>query len=308
MTNTGGAKCKLRLLGCPMDLGAGRRGVDMGPSALRKAGIEAQLAELGHDVDDAGDVAVLRAGSDEPQDPHLKFLPEIKATCAALADAVEAALRDAVMPVVLGGDHSMSIGTLAGLARGLQRDQRLGVLWIDAHADLNTPATSPSGNIHGMPLAVALGHGASTLTALRGDTPPLDPARLVYLGLRSVDAGERAMIRELGIRAYTMREIDERGIAGITQAALDYLFAACDHLHVSFDLDSLDPAIAPGVGTPVPGGLSFREGHYLMESIAASGRLASFEIAEVNPILDTHNQSAELAVGMTASAFGLRVL
>jgi arginase len=298
-----------------MDLGAGRRGVDMGPSALRKAGIAAELSSLGHLVSDYGDVHA-QVASDAVQDLHLKFLPEITAVCSALADAVEAALHDQQVPVVLGGDHSMSIGSLAGVSRALPPGARLGVLWIDAHADINTPASSPSGNIHGMPLAVALGKGEAGLMALRGTAPALNPAHLVYIGLRSVDRrvpgsaepGEAERIAQLGIRAYTMREVDEMGIAAVTREALDYLCTHCDHLHVSFDLDVLDPGVAPGVGTPVPGGLSYREGHYIMETIGATGRMASLDIAEVNPILDTHNISSEVAVAMAASAFGRRIL
>ena len=312
----------VRIIGCPMDLGAGRRGVDMGPSALRIAGVGRVLQGLGYTVHDWGDIAVRTAeahpaGSGDLQSPdsaaggkaQLHFLAEIAATCRTLCNVVGQALSDGEFPLVLGGDHSMAIGTLAGLAAVLHpRGAQLGVLWIDAHADLNTPDSSPSGNIHGMPLAVALGRGAPELTGIGGDFAKLTPERLVYIGLRSVDSGERALIRQLGIRSYTMTDIDRQGIAGVAQEALEWLLPRCDHLHVSFDLDSLDPLLAPGVGTPVPGGLSYREAHYLMEALAESGRLASLEVAEVNPVLDNRNASSELAAGLVASALGLRVL
>jgi arginase len=291
-----------------MDLGAGRRGVDMGPSALRKAELEPTLCDLGHQVDDQGDLDVRTRAAETTQHQHLKFLPEIVSTCRVLANAVADGLQAGAMPLVLGGDHSMSIGTLAGLAKVLNPEKRFGVLWIDAHADLNTPETSPSGNIHGMPLAVALGYGAPELVALAPGGPALLPQDLVYIGLRCVDAGERVLIRELGIKAFTMREIDEQGIAGVAKSALEYLLNRRQHLHVSLDLDALDPSVAPGVGTPVRGGLTFREGHYLMETIAASNRLSSLELAEVNPILDLHNASSEVAVGLTASLMGRSVL
>jgi arginase len=303
------ARPPVRIIGCPMDLGAGRRGVDMGPSALRIAGVGRMLANLGYTVHDWGDIAVRPAEAHPPQDAHLKFLPEIAATCRTLCEVVRRAVDDGELPLVLGGDHSMAIGTLAGLASALRpQGTELGVLWVDAHADINTPGSSPSGNIHGMPLAVALGQGAPELTGIGGAGAKLSPERLVYIGLRSVDAGERDLIRELGIRAYTMTDIDRQGIAGVAQEALDWLLPRCGHLHVSFDLDSLDPAVAPGVGTPVPGGLSYREAHYLMESLAETGRLASLEVAEVNPILDARNTSSEIAAGLVGSALGLRVL
>jgi arginase len=299
----------VRIIGCPMDLGAGRRGVDMGPSALRIAGVGRALEELGYVVHDWGDITVRTAESHQPQDMHLKFLAEISAACSTLCSVVGAALARDEFPLVLGGDHSMAIGTLAGLASVVQpAGGSVGVLWVDAHADINTPDTSPSGNIHGMPLAVALGQGAPELTGIGGPEPKLAPERLVYVGLRSVDDGEREMVRRLGIRAYTMTDIDRLGIAGIAREALDYLLPRCTHLHLSFDLDSLDPQLAPGVGTPVPGGLTYREAHYLMEAIAETGRLASLEVAEVNPVLDNRNTSSELAAGLVGSALGLRVL
>lgn len=280
----------------------------MGPSALRKAGLVERLSTLVGKVVDAGDIVTPGPASSDATDSRLRFLPEITAACNALASQVRNAVEESDFPLVLGGDHSMSIGTLAGLALGLEGSKRMGVLWIDAHADCNTPQTSPSGNIHGMPLAVAMGFGAPELLALRGECAVLDPGALVYIGLRSVDVEERNLIHRLGIRAYTMRDIDESGIAGVTRSALDYLLPRCDFLHASLDLDVMDPEIAPGVGTPVPGGLTYREGHYLMESIALTGRLDSMEIAEVNPVLDRHNASSELAVDLVASLLGQRVL
>jgi arginase len=305
----------VHIVGFPMDLGAGRRGVDMGPSALRIAGISTRLRELGYVVDDTGDILVKwpQGRQDHVKGKHQKgqlhFLDEIADSCTVLASVVEQCLNDDGFPLVLGGDHSMSIGTLAGVAAHCeQRGKRLGVLWIDAHADINLADTSPSGNIHGMPVAVSLGLGAKELTGIGGFSPKLLPQNLVYIGLRSVDPGERALVAELGIESYPMPEIDKHGMYPVIQRCLPALLERVDHLHVSFDLDSVDPTIAPGVGTPVPGGLSYREAHLLMESLHETGRVDSFEVAEVNPVLDDRNRSADLAVELVSSAMGLRVL
>ncbi len=305
----------INILGFPMDLGAGRRGVDMGPSALRIAELGPRLRELGYEVDDQGDILVrwpknrLEHEKGEHQPGQLHFLAEIAESCGVLASSVQSILEDGGFPLVLGGDHSMSIGTLAGVAAHCQKSgKRLGVLWIDAHADLNTPETSPSGNIHGMPVGVSLGLGVEELTGIGGFSPKLLPENLVYIGLRSVDTGEKQYIRDLGIEAYPMPEIDRHGLHAIISRFLPPLLERVDHLHVSFDLDSVDPEYAPGVGTPVRGGLTYREAHLLMESLHECGRVDSFEVAEVNPVLDEHNRSAELAVELVGSVMGLKIL
>jgi arginase len=298
----------LSMLGVPMDLGAGRRGVDMGPSALRLARLGDTLRGLGHDVRDLGNVEVPVAESVDGADASARYVAAIATVCRSIADAV-AELPANEVPVVLGGDHAMSIGSVAGVRR--RTAGAIGLLWIDAHADLNTPATSPSGNVHGMPLAHLLGHGDPRLRMEGGgaDEPPVvvRPADVVLVGLRSVDPGERAFIRHHGLRAFTMSDIDRAGIAAVTQAALAAL-AHVDRLHVSFDADVLDPAIAPGVGTPVPGGLAYREAHLLMELLHASGRVGSVELVEVNPILDHRNQTARVVVELAASLFGRTIL
>ncbi|MEN3026796.1 MAG: arginase [Chlorobiota bacterium] len=297
------------LVGFPMDLGAGRRGVDMGPSALRIAGIEESLRGLGYQVLDHGDVSIRTREVQEVYDPRLKYLPEIQRACRELAERVTTVLAEGGFPLLLGGDHSMSIGSIAGVARWCrQQGKRLGVLWIDAHGDLNTPETTPSGNIHGMPLAIALGRGAPELTHLLEPPPMVEPADVVLLGVRSLDPGERQLIQELGLRIYTMQDIDRRGIYAVVVEALQYLRNRIDHLHVSFDVDVLDPSVARGVGTPVPGGLSYREAHLLMETIAEHGGAQSLDVVEVNPILDDRNMSATVAAEMVASLMGKRIL
>lgn len=299
----------IHLIGFPMDLGADRRGVDMGPSALRIAEIDTRLRTLGYEVVDRGDVGVSRPENIVVDNVRLKYLDEIASSCQALADTVTAVLDDDGFPIVLGGDHSMSIGTIAGISAHCRRvGKRLGVLWIDAHADLNTPTTTPSGNIHGMPVAVSIGLGDPALTGLSGPERKLEPENIVMVGLRSVDLGEKQLIRDRSIRSYTMSEIDRRSMGVVIDEGLAYLRERCDHIHVSFDLDSIDPSWAPGVGTPVPGGLTYREAHLLMEAISGEERLGSLEVAEANPILDTVNKSARLAVDLVASAMGKKIL
>jgi len=292
-----------------MDLGAGRRGVDMGPSALRIADIEGRLEALGYPVVDHGDIDVQEPEVLTVVDKSLRYLPEITRSCERLARRVKSSLRTGDFPIVLGGDHSMAIGTIAGVA-AYCRDagKRLGVIWVDAHSDINTPGTSPSGNIHGMPVAAAIGIGSPELARVGGDYRKLDPHNIVMIGLRSVDEGERRVILETGIRAYTMTDIDRLGMHQVINESLDYLSERADHIHVSFDLDSVDPSIAMGVGTPVPGGLTYREAHLVMETIAERGALGSLEVAEVNPILDTLNMSAMFAADLVASAMGKRIL
>jgi arginase len=302
-------KPTIELIGFPMDLGADRRGVDMGPSALRIAGIGDKLTALGYRVVDSGDVPIRGKERQRMGNPRLKYLPEIVRTCARLAHRVESALARGRFPLCVGGDHSMAIGTIAGIASHLRRHGRtLGVIWIDAHADINSEETTPSGNIHGMSMAVALGIGDHRLTRLLGFAPKAEAAHCAMIGLRSVDDQERETIRQRRVPAYTMSDIDRRGMDAVIREILQRLSARVDHLHVSFDLDSVDPAVAGGVGTPVAGGLSYRETHLLMETIAECGCMASLEIAEINPILDHRNESALFAADIIASSLGKRIL
>jgi len=298
------------VLGVPMDLGSSLRGVDMGPSAIRIAGLQARLERLGFKVRDLGNVDVPHAHVAGRGNPRLKFVEPIRRACRTLAAAVDGALVSGARPLVLGGDHSIAIGTLAGLARHARRSKApIGLLWVDAHGDCNTPRTSPSGNIHGMPLAVALGVGNRQLTHLNGFAPMLDPQRTVLFGVRDIDAGERENIRKLGIKAITMREIDEHGVYPLMQDALKVVTGGGDGgFHLSFDIDSLDPNYAPGVGTPVPGGLTVREAHLIMELVADTGRMVACELVEVNPVLDRANATAKLAVDLLESAFGASIL
>lgn len=300
---------RIRMMGFPIDLGADRRGVDMGPSALRIADVDKRLEALGYEVIDEGDIPIRNIEVSDIHDPRLKYLPEIAGMSTILASRVKSVLDDGDFPLVLGGDHSMSIGSLAGIgAHCKQHGKTLGVIWIDAHADMNTAETTPSGNIHGMPVAVALGHGHPTLTSLMGDYPKLDPSNLAIVGLRSIDAGERDLIRELGVAAYTMFDVDRLGMYHIASRVLEDMARRVDHLHISFDCDGVDPSIAPGVGTPVAGGLSFRETHLFMEMISEVDAFASLEVAEVNPILDERNKTAEFAADVVASCMGKRIL
>ncbi len=291
----------ISILGIPMDLGAGRRGVDMGPSALRLARLAPALTDLGHRVTDLGNVEV-PVPEAVPRRNGLHYADAIAAACHAAYDRLRT-LDPTAFVLGLGGDHSISMGTIAGVAAG----RRTGVLWIDAHADPNTPASSPSGNIHGMPLAHLLGEGDPRLTGIWGGGAVLRPEDLVFIGLRSLDEGERALIRDLGIHAYTMKDIDQRGMARVAAEAVERL-GHLDRMHVSFDADALDPGLAPGVGTPVPGGLSYREAHLLMELLADSGRTTSLDLVEVNPILDSQNRTAAIMVEMAASLLGKSIL
>jgi arginase len=290
------------LIGVPLDLGAGRRGVDMGPSAFRLADIHQTVRDLGYDVTDAGDVEVAVRETRDPGDPRMKYLAEIRATCEALRDRVGEALAAGARPVVLGGDHSIAMGTIAGVSRfHRERGQKIGLIWFDAHGDMNTAETSPSGNIHGMPLAVAL-------TGLAGEAPMVEGAHAAVVGLRDVDIAERAKIRASGIGAFTMRDIDERGMRSVMAEAIERATSGTAGVHVSFDLDGVDPDLAPGVGTPSPGGLSYREAHLAMEMLADTGKVLSAELVEVNPILDRQNGTARLGVGLLASLLGKKIL
>jgi len=300
---------EVTLIGVPLDLGAGRRGVDMGPSAFRVADVDAKLRALGYDVRDAGDLDVHIQETRNPGDARLKYLKEIKETCEALRETVKGVLEAGRMPVVLGGDHSVAMGTLAGLSRHHRaRKQKIGLIWFDAHADCNTAETSPSGNIHGMPLAVALGIGAPELVGLGGDGPMVDGARAAAVGLRDVDQAERANVRAAGLGAFTMRDIDERGMRTVIEEAIKRASTGTAGIHVSFDLDAMDPDYAPGVGTPCPGGLSFREAHLAMEMLADTGKVISAELVEANPILDHRNGTAKLGVELLCSLLGKKIL
>jgi arginase len=292
----------ISILGIPMDLGAGRRGVDMGPSAVRLADLEAELAKLGYRIEDLGNLDVpvpeeLSSAGD------LRFVDAVADICRTAFEKLRA-LPGGTLPLSLGGDHSVSMGTIAGAAA---RGRRTGVVWVDAHADLNTPDTSPSLNIHGMPMAHLLGRGHPKLLQIWGGQAVLRPEDVVFIGLRSIDEGERRMIQELGLRAYTMKDVDRRGIATVAAETLEYL-SQVDAVHVSFDADALEPDIAPGVGTPVPGGLTYRESHLLMELLADAGVVASIDLVEVNPILDVENRTAQIMVEMAASLLGRRIL
>ena len=299
------AGSSIAIIGAALDLGAGRRGVDMGPSAIRYAGLEERLASLGCDCADWGNVETPVAEATASGDPRARFLPEIRSTCERVARRVGEAVGQGRLPIVLGGDHSIALGTLGGLAAAAGGPGA--ALWIDAHGDLNTPQTTPSGNVHGMPLAAALGHGGEGFASEAWPLPALDPARTTLIGVRSLDDGERALLGALDLAVHTMSEIDRRGIEPLVADALRRAAGAA-FVHVSLDMDALDPEVAPGVGTAVRGGLSYREAHLAMELVAESGLLGSFEIVEVNPILDRENATAALAVELAASAFGARIL
>jgi arginase len=292
------------VIGAALDLGAGRRGVDMGPSAIRYADLDDRLGELGIGCADWGNVPTAVAEATASGDPKARFLSQIKETCERIARAVARAVGEDRTPIVLGGDHSIALGTLGGMASVHGTG---GAIWFDAHGDLNTPATTPSGNVHGMPLGAALGRDTESFASEAWPLPALDPAHVVLVGVRSLDESERAYVRESGIGAYTMSEIDRRGIEPVVREALERVGAA-PFVHISVDMDVVDPDVTPGVGTPVRGGLSYREAHLAMELVAESGLLSSLEVVEVNPILDRGNETAALAVELVASAFGARIL
>jgi arginase len=294
----------IAIIGAALDLGQSRRGVDMGPSAIRYAGLEERLTTLGHGVADWGNVATPEPEATELRDERLRYLPEIKAACALIAGRVGEALSLGATPLVLGGDHSVALGTLGGLAAARGPG---GVLWIDAHGDLNTPETSPTGNVHGMPLAAAIGHAGDAFASEAWPLPAVDPRRVAIVGARSFDGAERELLRDSKVSVFTMTEIDRDGIEHVVEQALDRV-SGDGFVHVSLDMDALDPEIAPGVGTPVRGGLTYREAHFAMELVAASGLVGSFEVVEVNPVLDRENETASLAVELVASAFGARIL
>jgi arginase len=297
------------IIGFPVDLGSGRRGVDMGPSALRIAGLESKLTQLGYKVEDTGDINIEIMEKQKISNPKLKYIDEILKTSKTLAARVEKVLEQEKFPLCIGGDHSMALGTIAGISSYCNKNKlTLGVIWIDAHTDMNTDETTPSGNIHGMPLAASMGLGNSELVNLYGFAPKLKPENSAIIAARSIDVEERKIIKKLNPTVYTMCDVDKLGIHRIISRVLKQFKEKVDHIHVSFDVDSVDPNFAPGVGTPVPGGLNYREAHSLMESIAECGCMSSLEIAEVNPILDIRNSSAVFAADLIASSMGQRIL
>jgi arginase len=299
-----GSQRRVAIIGAALDLGAGRRGVDMGPSAIRYADLDDRLRELGIECEDWGNVETAVAEATETGSPQARFLAQIKETCERIARAVARAVEEGRTPIVLGGDHSIALGTLGGLASVYGAG---GVIWLDAHGDLNTPATSPSGNVHGMPLAAALGRDVESFGSEAWPLPAVLPEHVVLLGVRSLDEGERSFVRESGLGVYTMSELDRRGIEPVVREALERVKGAA-FVHVSLDMDVVDPEMTPGVGTPVRGGLSYREAHLALELVAESELMTSLEIVEVNPILDRGNETATLAVELAASAFGARIL
>lgn len=292
-----------------MDLGAGRRGVDMGPSALRVAGLNEKVASLGYEVQDLGNIVVDQPENSPVGPENARYLHQIAQTCARLAEMVEKSADQDRVPLVLGGDHSVAMGTVAGMSRHFhKRGEKIGLIWIDAHADMNTPESSPSGNVHGMPLACIIGLGPRELTRLAGFAPMAAAANVSIVGLRSVDEIERQNVRGAGVHAFTMRDIDERGLRSVMQEAIDHATRGTAGFHLSFDMDAVDPQEAPGVGTPVRGGITYREAHLAMETICDCGQMASIEFVEVNPVIDEVNRTALLAVELIMSAMGKRIL
>ncbi len=297
---------QIDLIGVPLDFGAGRRGVDMGPSAIRYAGLRQGLEELGHQVTDYGNIMVPLAETCEVGDPKLKYMEPIVGVAQRLAERVATTMAEQRLPLVLGGDHSLALGSVMGATRG----RKLGLIWLDAHGDFNTHETSPSGNIHGMPLAAICGHGASPLVTLGGALPPgakLDPHNVAIIGARDIDPAERRLLRASGVAVYSMEAIDRLGINEVVHRAIETACRGTDGIYLSLDLDGIDPMFAPGVGTPVSGGLTFREAHLAVELVAETKRLVGVDLVEVNPILDRTNMTGELAVQLALSAFGKRI-
>lgn len=300
---------QVEIFGVPMDLGANLRGVDMGPSALRIAGIGSKIAALGHELIDRGEIS-LKSRVTLPKDGgSAKYIDEIVEVCLRLHDVAMDTKERGALPVFLGGDHSIAAGTIAGVASHYRKsNEKLGVIWFDAHTDMNTPATSPSGNVHGMPLASLLGYGSEALNAVGGDEPCIDAKNVFVIGARDVDDSEKEMVARSGINVFSMKEIDRLGMAEVTKRAIEGAAAGTAGIHLSFDIDGLDPIVAPGVGTPVRGGISFREAHLFMELLADSKKLTSMDIVELNPVEDVRNQTADAVVHLIQSAFGRRII
>jgi len=300
---------KISITNVHLDLGAGRRGTDMGPSAIHVAGLVPGLERLGHDVVAVEPIEARAFENTSVGNRKARFLPAIERTCTLLADRVEAECHQGRFPLVLGGDHAQAIGTIAGLARYWRsKGKDIGVVWVDAHTDMNTPETSPSGNIHGMPLAVLLGYGPPELTIINGDQPALKPENVAVIGARDVDPSEVALVKATGVRVYPMSELDSRGTAACVREAFERVTTGTAGVHLSFDLDGVDPEVAPGVGTPVPGGLTLRESHLICESAARTGCLLGMEMVELNPTLDTGNKTGLLSVWLIQSALGKTIL
>jgi arginase len=300
---------KIRIIGVPMDLGASRRGVDMGPSALRVAGLQSRLKQLGRQVEDIGNIAVRQAEEQHYGVKNAKYLEEISETCKGLAEIVGRTLAEDQMPVVLGGDHSIAVGTTAGVAAHFQKQsKRIGMIWLDAHGDMNTPETSPSGNVHGMPLAALMGYGPPELTMLAGNKPMVEPRNVSLVGVRDLDARERRLVKDSGVHIFTMRDIDERGMREVMAEALRFATDDTAGVAVSLDMDVVDPTDAPGVGTPVRGGVTYREAHLAMEMLADSRAMVSLELVEINPVIDLHNTTAILGVELILSGLGKKIL
>jgi arginase len=300
---------KVRIIGVPMDLGQSRRGVDMGPSAMRGAGLQASLKKLGLQVEDIGNLSVKQPEEMPVGEKRAKYLQEIAETCGDIAAAAEKSLTEGFLPLVLGGDHSIAAGVAAGVANYFRKDKKqIGYLWLDAHGDMNTPESSPSGNVHGMPLAAIMGYGAPELVDLLGFKPKAEPGNIVIVGARDLDAQERKIVKKSGIHVFTMRDIDERGMREVMSDALKYAMDDTAGIAVSLDMDFVDPSDAPGVGTPVRGGVTYREAHLAMEMIADSEAMVSLEVVEINPIIDEHNRTALLGVELVLSALGKKIL
>ena len=300
---------KIRIIGVPMDLGASRRGVDMGPSALRVAGLQARIKQLGHQVEDIGNISVKQAEEMSYGEKRAKYLAEIADACKDLGVMVEKSLEEAMLPVVLGGDHSIAAGTLSGVAAHFRKkEKKVGLIWLDAHGDINTPESSPSGNVHGMPLAAAMGYGATELVELQGFKPKVEPQNISLVGIRDLDSQEKKLAKKSGVHVFTMRDIDERGMREVMSDALKYAMDDTDGISVSLDMDFVDPSDAPGVGTPVRGGVTYREAHLAMEMIADTEAMVSLEIVEINPVIDEHNRTALLGVELVLSGLGKKIL
>src|SRR5579864_1534295 len=300
---------KVRIIGVPMDLGQSRRGVDMGPSALRVAGLQSKLKQLGHQVEDVGNITVKQPEEMHYGEKRAKYLDEIAETCGDLAKISEKALDEGFLPLVLGGDHSIAIGSCSGASNFFhEQKKKIGYIWLDAHGDMNTPESSPSGNIHGMPLAAIMGYGADELVNLGGFKPKAEPGNIVIVGARDLDAQERKIVKKSGIHVFTMLDIDERGMREVMADALKYATDDTDGIAVSLDMDFVDPSDAPGVGTPVRGGATYREAHLAMEMIADSHTMVSFELVEINPVIDLHNATALLGVELVLSGLGKKIL
>ena len=292
-----------------MDLGQSRRGVDMGPSALRVAGLQLRIKQLGHQVEDIGNIPVRQPEEQHYGEKRAKYLHEIAETCKGLSAIIQRTLEEGMVPVVLGGDHSIAIGSIAGVAAHRRKqEKRIGVLWLDAHGDMNTPESSPSGNVHGMPLATIIGYGAPELTELAGFRPMVEPRNVSLVGIRDLDAKERRIVKDSGVHVYTMRDIDERGMREVMAEALRFATDETDGVSVSLDLDFVDPEDAPGVGTPVRGGVTYRESHLALEMIADSEAMVAMEVVEINPVIDEHNKTANLGVELVLSGLGMKIL